>query len=916
MGPRPHKRLLPPSKVSQERILVLLDYNSHIYIEGEIIEFKIGSLSHVSERPSPWGSVDGLGTDVDVPIGHKEEDDDPHILVQQSYPQELPRRGSADLAYLTPAVVPEMILEEPGVQETPSVRSRFLNPDSATVTLPRALPREDTFGELTPRRNKPFPSTGPVFGGHGDDVDLSTSEDEEQETIQSSRFFKAAPVEPNSAKSTADEEPPEASTEGVPGMVASTTSTVLLPRWVDGGKENRESGAEDMRRQFSEAPMITSFTAGSVGASKETSPAAEEEESDRKRKEGKDSNMPTKPMKQGVPEGFLYEEHKKDVTPKQTYGKNRRTPRAKPKGKRVEMDERIERAISEDGPEQGRRGRSAKSGNGEGIGETQETDESEGKKQEISSKRRGRSFHAHEEDAIMETADEEEGQDIAPPARAQGRRGMMSVQSQSDSIANTTEVELGSGRLSRRRKIPSSDLGSSELNVGEQKVGFASTPNPTRPRRGTMKVSDASGATAPATTKSTRKRRRTPEDANQESPAGDGGRDIDSSAESVIHVSREPKSKRAKTTPPNKPAAKGPTGRRGGKGVTPTPPLDNSEKLLGDTQYTFPDVSQTQAMDRVEVKAPAKTPKKTPKMAKMKTVSSTKKTSTAPSTKNKKEPTEEEGLEAEEAEEADEAKTRTRDRYDGDNPKIVFSNSGLDDRKVRTFRPWLLCMVGFTDLEQDIEKFLRANGGKKMQNVSAPGVNFLVVGPGELKRTPKFTISVALGKWVVEDQWLIDSKEVGYFLNPDPYIPHDPTYEKVWSFSLRTAIARGRNGENNILEEHTIYITPALLAQVKAFKQEESLIEMLKTTGASSIIRKAPKGKKEDDENGDKTLILGADKGDNDVVGLEKLGWKVYGTGIVAVSVLRGRLEVGEKEFRIMPEKEGSQTLGRGRKGK
>lgn len=203
-----------------------------------------------------------------------------------------------------------------------------------------------------------------------------------------------------------------------------------------------------------------------------------------------------------------------------------------------------------------------------------------------------------------------------------------------------------------------------------------------------------------------------------------------------------------------------------------------------------------------------------------------------------------------------------------------------------------------------------------MQNVSAPGVTFLVVGPGELKRTPKLTVGVALGKWIVEDQWLIDSKEVGYFLDPDPYIPHDPTHEKAWSFSLRTAIARGRNGENTILKDHTVYITPALLAQLKASKQEESLIEMLKTTGAGNIIKKAPKGKREDDEDGDKTLVLGTEKGDSDVMGLEKLGWSVYGTGIVAVSVLRGRLGVGEEEFKIMAEKEGSQVLGRGRKGK
>lgn len=51
-----------------------------------------------------------------------------------------------------------------------------------------------------------------------------------------------------------------------------------------------------------------------------------------------------------------------------------------------------------------------------------------------------------------------------------------------------------------------------------------------------------------------------------------------------------------------------------------------------------------------------------------------------------------------------------------------------------------------------------------MPNVSAATVNFLVVGPGELKRTPKLTVGVTLGKFVVEDQWLIDSKEIGYFL--------------------------------------------------------------------------------------------------------------------------------------------------------
>lgn len=672
VGPRPQKQLLPTSKVPQERILVLLDCNSNIFIEGDLIEFKIGSC----------GSVDNLETDMGIPTGHNEEDSDPHILVQQSYPQELPRRGSADLSYLTPAHFPETIREEPGVQETPSVKSRFMNPDSATVTLPRALTREDTFDKLMPRRNKSlFPSTGadqlPVMN----DMDLSMSEDEDEEAVQSSRFFKPAPAESNSVESTADEELPQTSAGGI---IVSTASTVLLPRRSDSVKENLEPGAEDMRRQLSGAPMITPFTAGSVGARKVSSLAAEGESSGKPNDGGKDSDMPTKSMKQGIPEGFLYEEHKKDVTPKQTYGKNRRTPRAKPKGETVEMDERIELAIREDELAQGRRSRSAKSENGKIIGGIQETDESE-----ISSSIR---VHQEQDDAIMETADEEEGQDIAPPARTLGRRGRMTVQSQPDST--TAEVELGPGRSPRRKKTPSPGLEDSKLNIVEKKAVLASTPNPTRPRRGMIKLPDASRtllSAAPTTTKPTRsarKRRRTLEDAeaDQEPLAEDG--DIDSSAESVICVSQEPRSKRAKTTYPKKPAAKTPRGKRGGKGVTPTPPPDNIEKTLGDTQYTFPDVSQTQAMDSVEVKTAIKTPKKAPKTTKTKTTSSTKKIGISPSTRNKKEPTKEGGrLEAKEVEGAGEEKIRTRDKHNGDSPKIVFSNSGLDGKKVRVFHP-------------------------------------------------------------------------------------------------------------------------------------------------------------------------------------------------------------------------------------
>lgn len=704
MGSRPPKWLLPRSKAPQERILVLLDCDSNIFIDDEIIEFKIGSSNSV---PSPGNSTGALETGGDIPMGHDEEED-PHILVQQSHPQELLRRGSTDLAYLTPAV-PETIMEEPGVQETPSVKSRFMNPDSATVTLPRALPREDTFefDELTPGGNKStaktlFPSNSLEFGGHNDnrlgemgfltmdDANLSTSDEEDEIIVQNSRFFKSVP-EPDSVESTADEEAPEAPTRGVADIMNSTTSTIILPQTPASGKENLGSRAEDMRRQFSEAPMIRSFNAGPAGASKEASPAAGEED-DRRRRGSKSSDMSTKPMKQGIPEGFLYEEHKKDVTPKQTYGKNKRTPRTKPRGKNPDMDKRIERAISEDGLKL--RGRDKPKDKNRKIKGTQEDDESDEKEQEIPSRRRRRNTRANEaEDAIMETGDDME-EEITLSSKIQDSRGKITVQSQPDSTAETVTAvgpELKSGRPSRR-KAPTpeqKEQGNEEPDVEEKGAEPASTTKSTRPRRGTRKQSDtsailpSSAQTTTTPTRSTRKRRRTPDDGQESRVGEDDPRPLSAGEEgSVIRVA-EPQAKRAKATPPKKPATKTPVSKRGRrKGPTPTPPIDDSEQFLGDTQYTFPDATQTQAMDRVEVKTSVNPPKKTTKKK------ATPKTSTTPSSRNKKEAAEEEeGPEAEEAKGVDEQKTRTSDRYDGDSPKIVFSNSGLGERKVCAFHP-------------------------------------------------------------------------------------------------------------------------------------------------------------------------------------------------------------------------------------
>ena len=149
--------------------------------------------------------------------------------------------------------------------------------------------------------------------------------------------------------------------------------------------------------------------------------------------------------------------------------------------------------------------------------------------------------------------------------------------------------------------------------------------------------------------------------------------------------------------------------------------------------------------------------------------------------------------------------------------------------------------------------------------------------------------------------WILISED------PEPYIPNDPLHEKEWGFNLAAAVKRGRQGENSVLKGWNVNITLALISQLKAGKQEESLVEMLKAAGAGNIAKKAPKGVKRD---GEQTLVLGSEKGDNEVNTLAKSGWAVFSTGIIALSVLRGKLDTDTDEFLIKSDDVGSGTTG------
>lgn len=182
----------------------------------------------------------------------------------------------------------------------------------------------------------------------------------------------------------------------------------------------------------------------------------------------------------------------------------------------------------------------------------------------------------------------------------------------------------------------------------------------------------------------------------------------------------------------------------------------------------------------------------------------------------------------------------------------------------------------------------------------------------------KLALALAIGIPIVTDTWLLEShhtlssssQQTG-LLDPSPYIPHDPASESTWRFSLPDAIARGASGHLATLlaPYNVVYLTPTLLTQLKSSGLEAGFLDILKATGAATVVRRSPKSSKDEElaglgEGGSvgEGLVFGGEK--EKPAELERLtdsGWGVYRVEMLTMSILRGTLETGE-EFRLVPD--------------
>lgn len=204
-----------------------------------------------------------------------------------------------------------------------------------------------------------------------------------------------------------------------------------------------------------------------------------------------------------------------------------------------------------------------------------------------------------------------------------------------------------------------------------------------------------------------------------------------------------------------------------------------------------------------------------------------------------------------------------------------------------------------------VMKVLTKHGVRQVQKVA--DCDYLCVGHGkELKKTGRLLLAVAMGKYVITDEWAKKSAEQGRLLDPRDYLARDPVREKEWGTDLTEACERGQKNAKPLLGRKILF-TPFVAKDLgKGFGE---LKDIAKVTGAAMVQARLPRPC---DQRKD-TLIISSEL-DPDLDNLNREGWRCFSTAMITTSVLRGVIDPESDEFIINGGKNG-QDSGR-KKGK
>jgi len=207
-------------------------------------------------------------------------------------------------------------------------------------------------------------------------------------------------------------------------------------------------------------------------------------------------------------------------------------------------------------------------------------------------------------------------------------------------------------------------------------------------------------------------------------------------------------------------------------------------------------------------------------------------------------------------------KASQADGYSGPSPRILFSNTDVNNRPT-------------------LKKFLTEQKARQSNDFKKSGSNFLCVGPGELKTTAKLLMALLLRKEIVTDTWVTDSEKAGYLLQTADYLPEALVSTKDID---RSALFTGKN----------VYFTPAVKKSYgEGFSDICTIVRAAGAKGAGS----------EPSRNISDTLevvAIGLEEGDNDVPVLQGKNITVYKKDLISSSILEGEIQTDNRDLVIV----------------
>lgn len=206
------------------------------------------------------------------------------------------------------------------------------------------------------------------------------------------------------------------------------------------------------------------------------------------------------------------------------------------------------------------------------------------------------------------------------------------------------------------------------------------------------------------------------------------------------------------------------------------------------------------------------------------------------------------------------------DEYAGPKPRILFSNTDVNDRAV-------------------MKQFLKTQNAVQSNTLDKKASNFLCLGPGDLKMTAKLLISLVHRNEIVTESWVTDSQKAGYLLQTTDYLPDALA---ATNFDVdRSILFQGKN----------VCFTPASKkAYGERFKEMEIVV---KAAGADNV---GSKPARDIVIPGYEAIVIGLEAGDSDVSVLQDNDLTVYKKEFISSSILAGELQTDDREL-VIPHK-------------